>query len=276
LKSEQNVHGIRRGRLLKSHRKEPKMDDMEYEQRLAEVANFIGMGVTPELRLAFVTKSIDPDVDQNNERLEFMGDAVLDMVAAEIVMSAFPRKPEGYLTEKRANFTNNLTLAAIVTHYKWDALIMTRDPHTPKMYGSVLEAIIAALYMTEGLVAAGDFIQRLYDFHLTNPDLKKIAVRMRAKSIVQEWVDTHRIRQSDKVTPRNYTVQQVGGTPNAPIFRAKLRLPAVRLRDLNIDIQPPEFTADARGSGKDAEISAAVAAVSWIKREMKKHGLPME
>jgi ribonuclease-3 len=107
-------------------------------------------------QLAFVHKSashfIFNDTKVNNERLEFLGDAILDSLIAEYLFRRFPDKEEGFLTQTRSKLVNrdNLNHMAIKLGIG-DMIIskMSKDNHK-SVYGDTLEALIGALYLDKG------------------------------------------------------------------------------------------------------------------------------
>jgi ribonuclease-3 len=107
-------------------------------------------------QLAFVHKSashfIFNDTKVNNERLEFLGDAILDSMIAEYLFRRFPDKEEGFLTQTRSKLVNrdNLNHMAIKLGIG-DMIIskMSKDNHK-SVYGDTLEALIGALYLDKG------------------------------------------------------------------------------------------------------------------------------
>jgi ribonuclease-3 len=107
-------------------------------------------------QLAFVHKSashfIFNNTKVNNERLEFLGDAILDSLIAEYLFRRFPDKEEGFLTQTRSKLVNrdNLNHMAIKLGIG-DMIIskMSKDNHK-SVYGDTLEALIGALYLDKG------------------------------------------------------------------------------------------------------------------------------
>lgn len=106
----------------------------------------------------------------SNERLEFLGDAVLGLIIAEKLYQDFPRFTEGELTRLRAALVRRDTLARVAKSVKLgDYLYLGKGEetgdgrHRPANLASALEAVIAAIYLDCGLAAAGNYIQRLFD-----------------------------------------------------------------------------------------------------------------
>jgi ribonuclease-3 len=107
-------------------------------------------------QLAFVHKSasqfIFNDTKVNNERLEFLGDAILDSMVAEYLFHRFPDKEEGFLTQTRSKLVNRDNLNHLAIKLGIGEMIvskMSRDNHK-SVYGDTLEALIGALYLDKG------------------------------------------------------------------------------------------------------------------------------
>ncbi len=146
----------------------------------------------------------------HNERLEFLGDAVLELVVTDFLFAKYPEKPEGELTAIRAALVNTVSLADASTRLGInDYLLMSKgeakDIGRARQYilANAFEACIGAIYMDQGYAAARDFIaERLF------PRTEEI-VRKRlwqdAKSRFQELSQEHA-----SVTPTYETVGQSG------------------------------------------------------------------
>ncbi len=148
------------------------------------------------------------DSSEDNERLEFLGDAVLDFIAGEWVYHRFPEMSEGDLTKMRSALVRNDQLAAFARHLDLDkALRLGRGELASgglgrdALLGSAFEAVVGALYLDAGLPAAEAFVSPLFEaeresilYEIYDP-----------KSHLQEWA------QSGKMgTPRYETVGSTG------------------------------------------------------------------
>ena len=125
----------------------------------------------------------------NNERLEFLGDAVLDAIIADIVYKHFPNKREGFLTNTRSKIVqreslNNIALALGID--KKVASMPYATTHHKYMYGNALEALIGAIYLDKGYRRCCKFVEeRIINKHLS---LDKLASReVNFKSRLLEW-----------------------------------------------------------------------------------------
>jgi len=89
----------------------------------------------------------------NNERLEFLGDAILDAVIAEYLFKKFPRKKEGFLTQMRSRIVKRSNLDHLARKVGLDELIVSntnRNSHKKHIYGDAFEALIGAIYLDKG------------------------------------------------------------------------------------------------------------------------------
>ena len=134
--------------------------------------------------------------------MEFLGDAILQAVISEALYRLHPEKDEGHLTKARARLVNGTSLAA-----KADALglgqylVLGRGQQSDFDRGKdsaledVFEALVAALYLDGGLDAASDFVRRVFEDELANPD--SIAVIENPKGRVAGIFPGHHRRIAD-------------------------------------------------------------------------------
>ena len=129
----------------------------------------------------------------SNERLEFLGDAVLGFVVAEYLYRHFPDETEGFLTRLRAKLVNGLALAHYAESIDLGLLILmsenmvqTQGRHNQTILADAFEAVIGALYLDRGINAARRFIHRTM---LDHADLTGLAAkRDNYKSLLLEYV----------------------------------------------------------------------------------------
>lgn len=118
-------------------------------------------------RLALTHASLDlrdGDQRESNERLEFLGDTVLDLVVAEFLYRHFPGRAEGDLTQMKANLVSRATLAEVARELQLGevALIgggLQRGHLSRAVLANLVEAVIGAVYLDQGLPAAERFIE---------------------------------------------------------------------------------------------------------------------
>lgn len=106
----------------------------------------------------------------HNERLEFLGDAVLDLALSDILMREFPQFNEGELSKVRASLVNEAVLAEIALELGFaDHMrlgrgeLQTGGTQKPRLLASVFEAFIGALYLDAGFAGALEFLQPVFD-----------------------------------------------------------------------------------------------------------------
>ena len=143
----------------------------------------------PLFKQAFVHKSVSSD--QNNERLEFLGDAVLEIVVSEYLFNRFTDLNEGKLTQMRASMVNTQSLADIFQQLDCKDLLQTSkgtnkldETHKHSIFAGTLEACIGAIFIELGYEESKDFILQL--FHNRFSLLNASAELKDAKSRLQE------------------------------------------------------------------------------------------
>ncbi len=125
----------------------------------------------------------------NNERLEFLGDAILDAIVADIVYKHFPNKKEGFLTNTRSKIVQRESLNQIALNLGIDKKVTSMPyatTHHKYMYGNALEALIGAIYLDQGYRCCCKFVEeRIIRKHVP---LDKLASReVNFKSRLLEW-----------------------------------------------------------------------------------------
>jgi len=129
----------------------------------------------------------------NNERLEFLGDAILDAIVADILYKKFENKKEGFLTSTRSRIVQRETLNKIAIEIGIDKIITssTRNlAHNTNIYGDALEALIGAIYLDGGFTNAKEFIKNNILNKVENKELF-----YDSKTILQEIVYNENSKQ---------------------------------------------------------------------------------
>jgi ribonuclease-3 len=129
---------------------------------------------------------------EDNERLEFLGDAVLDFVAGAWLYDRFPEMDEGRLTRLRAGLVRTETLASFARRFRLgEALLLGKGEddsggrEREKILCGAFEALIGALYLDQGMEAVQRFVEPLLEPALT--DILERAADKDPKSLLQEW-----------------------------------------------------------------------------------------
>ena len=137
----------------------------------------------------------------NNERLEFLGDAVLDSVVGHIVYNHFPGKREGFLTNTRSKIVQRETLNRLAEEMGINRLIQssrTNTSHNNHMGGNAFEALVGAIYLDRGYDACMRFMDKRILAQLINID--KVAYKeVNFKSKLIEWSQKNKVRLEFKL-----------------------------------------------------------------------------
>lgn len=133
----------------------------------------------------------------NNERLEFLGDGLLDCIVADILYRRYPDAQEGFLTISRSKVVQRDMLDKIALQLGLDKLIIFSPKisnHNNHIYGNAFEALVGAVYVDKGYQVCFDFVERMIDEHL---DLSQITRQeINFKSSLLEWGQKHRVEIS--------------------------------------------------------------------------------
>jgi len=176
----------------------------------------IGITFTDQLllRQAFTHRSYlnehRGEVHGHNERLEFLGDAVLELISTHFLYEKFPEKDEGELTAYRAALVNAVILSEIAAQIGMnDYLLLSRGEAKDQgrargvLLANAFEALIGAIYLDQGYEAAKQFIER---FLLPQIDaIVQKRLWQDAKSTLQEKVQEH-----EGVTPSYSVIKETG------------------------------------------------------------------
>jgi len=164
----------------------------------------------------------------NNERLEFLGDSVLNFLIAHQLYQRFPALPEGDLSRLRAKLVKEATLAemAIALHLG-DALklgegeLKSAGWRRPSILADALEAIVGAVYLDGGFAAAEHVVAALYRDKLQTIDPK--AIDKDAKSQLQEYL------QGKKIELPEYQVISIEGEAHAQTFTVQCSIKKLQI-----------------------------------------------
>lgn len=154
----------------------------------------------------------------NNERLEFLGDAILDATVGDIVYRHFPGKREGFLTNTRSKLVQRETLNKLAEEMGINRLIMSagrNSSHNNYMGGNAFEALVGAIYLDKGYEACMRFVEKRI---LTNNiDLDKMAYKEKNfKSKLIEWC------QKNKIEIRFELLAQTKDVDGNPVFNSAI------------------------------------------------------
>lgn len=231
--------------------------DKEFRSALYDIMGFYPHDV--ELyRIAFAHKSQEykskktGDRPLNNERLEFLGDAVLETVVSDIVYHHFKNKREGFLTNTRSKIVSRESLGKLAKDLGIDRLIQSHTnsrAHNSFLAGNAFEALMGAIYLDRGFDYAFRFIEmRIMGSVL---DLEGVAHKeVNFKSKLLEWSQKNRIRIEFKD-------KQTSNSGSTPSFFTTIILEGL-------------FAGDGKGfSKKEAHQNASKDALTRMRREPK-------
>jgi ribonuclease-3 len=194
---------------------------------------------------------------QHNERLEFLGDAVLELVVTDFLFGKYPEKPEGELTAVRAALVNTISLADASDKLGInDHLLMSKgeakDTGRARQYilANAFEALIGALYMDQGYGASQKFISE----HLFPKTDKIVEKRLwqDAKSRFQELA-----QENANVTPTYETMNQVGPDHDR-VFTVGVFLGGEKVGEGN---------GRAKQEAEQSAAENALAAKNWVSND---------
>lgn len=171
----------------------------KYVKSLKNLLGFVP-GNLSLYRLAFRHKSVAVVVKNgaknSNERLEFLGDAVLGSVVAEVLFKRYPYKGEGFLTEMRSKIVSRSNLNALARKLGFDELVefdsrmVNFQNKQSSLLGDAFEALVGAVYLDKGYNFTRDFlINRIIKPHVDINTLEQTETNFKSKLI--EWCQRH-------------------------------------------------------------------------------------
>jgi len=189
----------------------------------------------------------------HNERLEFVGDAVLNCVVARALYDRFPDIPEGDLSRARASLVNQDTLAKVARRlWLGDAIrlgegeLRSGGDKRASILADALEAVIGAVFLDGGFDAARAVIDAAYDDILQDADPSALAKD--PKTRLQEWLQARRIAVPE------YVVLATSGEAHAQRFEVECRIPALSLATAG--------SGTSRRAGEQAAAAEALRALA--------------
>jgi len=154
----------------------------------------------------------------NNERLEFLGDAILDAVVGDIVFRHFEGKREGFLTNTRSKLVSRDTLGKLAQEMGIAQLIKSTGhstSHNSYMNGNAFEALVGAIYLDQGYDACMRFMKKRILAQVINID--KVAYKeVNFKSKLLEWSQKNRVQMEFR------DLEQKRDEKNSPVFTSQV------------------------------------------------------
>ena len=185
-------------------------------------------------------KSYDKVV--NNEKIEFLGDRVLGLIIAKKLLEIYPNEKEGILDKKFASLVNKNTCLQVAKNIHLEKYILTSNSKNKKIkiedkvIADCCEALIGAIYLDKGLVAAENFILSFWRENIK----KSIVTQIDAKTKLQEFS----LKKFKKLPI--YKIISNTGPRHKPIFKVSVKLPNSK------------YFIGEGSSKKDAEQKAAI------------------
>lgn len=174
-----------------------------------ELSNVLGFSPgNPDLyRTALSHRSMREGADENNERLEFLGDAVLGIISAHYLFMKYPYKEEGFLTEMRSKMVNRIQLNKIAVKIGLRKITvfnkLDNSLKVSQIFGNTLEALVGAVFLDRGYEDTRKWVtQHIIDSHLFMEDLENQDINLKnklygwanknGKVLVFETLDEHK------------------------------------------------------------------------------------
>lgn len=145
-----------------------------FSSELYSILGFLPKKMEP-YHQAFCHSSIEHEEYGNNERLEFLGDAIFNAVITEYLFHKMPNKDEGTLTDIRSKIVSRKTLNLLAKKIKIDTLVQTNlgNKMSSSVYGNAFEALIAAIYLDKGAEFCKEFIiKKIIEPHFSLNELE--------------------------------------------------------------------------------------------------------
>jgi len=191
---------------------------------------------------------------KNNERLEFLGDSLLNFIIAEALWTLYPDLKEGELSRLRANLVNGTTLAALAREFNLgECLILgvgelrSGGFQRESILADTLEAIIAAIYLDAGMETCRERLLDWFDTRLKDP--RALNKLKDPKTSLQEYLQSH------QMSLPVYTILSIQGEAHAQTFHVQCQVPG---------LEPITQSADT--TRRKAEQKAAEAYLALIMK----------
>ncbi|MES2384126.1 MAG: ribonuclease III [Pseudomonadota bacterium] len=202
------------------------------------------------LQQALTHRSFSAD---HNERVEFLGDSVLNLAVAGLLYERLSDLPEGDLSRVRANLVKQDTLHHLAVQLGLPPLLRLGEGEAksgghkrPSILADALEAVIGAVYLDAGFATADQLVRRLFSAVEINPHMQ--AIGKDPKTELQEWLQ--------------------GRKMNLPIYRVVGTLGAAHQQTFDVECEISEFGRAERGIGgsrRAGEQAAAAVMLAYVK-----------
>ncbi len=186
----------------------------------------------------------------HNERLEFLGDSVLNLSVADLLYQRLSALPEGDLSRIRANLVKQDTLHQLAVGLGLSEVVRLGEGEVrsggsrrPSILADALEALIGAVYLDAGYGAAQGLVQRLFEAVEINPQMQASAKD--AKTELQEWLQARKLK--------------------LPLYRVVGTLGAAHRQTFDIECEVSELNLNERGIGNSRRAGEQAAAAAMLQ-----------
>ena len=200
------------------------------------------------LQRALTHRSFSAD---HNERLEFLGDSVLNLAVAHLLYEQLSQLPEGDLSRVRANLVKQDTLHQLALKLELSPLLRLGEgearsggPNRPSILADALEALIGAVYLDAGYGPAQALVRRLYESVAITPRMD--AAAKDPKTELQEWLQGHKMK--------------------LPVYRVVGTLGAAHKQTFDVECEVSELGLHERGIGGSRRAGEQAAAAAMLIR----------
>jgi ribonuclease-3 len=200
------------------------------------------------LQRALTHRSFSAD---HNERLEFLGDSVLNLAVAHLLYARLSELPEGDLSRVRANLVKQDTLHQLAVKLALSPLLRLGEgearsggPNRPSILADAVEALIGAVYLDAGYGAAEALVHRLYESVEITPRMD--AAAKDPKTELQEWLQGHKMK--------------------LPAYRVVGTLGAAHKQTFDVECEVAEMGLTERGIGGSRRAGEQAAAAAMLIR----------
>ncbi len=221
------------------------------------------LGFTPDnielYKLALIHRSASVHLADggvvNNERLEFLGDAVLESVVSDFLFIEYPDEPEGFLTRMRSRLVSRTSMNELAKQLGLDKHVIANPGGSfiqKHLHGNAFEAVIGAIYLDKGYNFANRLlINDIFKKYVNLNDMSHTETDHKSRLI--EWC------QKSRRSIRFHTVVSKDSDPHSPVFISQLYIDSMKI---------------GRGEGlskKEAEQNAAELAMNIMNDEIGDH-----
>ena len=200
------------------------------------------------LQQALTHRSFSAD---HNERLEFLGDSVLNLAVSHLLYVRLATLPEGDLSRVRANLVKQDTLHQLALKLALSPLLRLGEGESrsggqnrPSILADALEAVIGAVYLDAGFGAAQALVHRLYESVAISPRME--AASKDPKTELQEWLQGHKMK--------------------LPAYRVVGTLGAAHKQTFDVECEVPDLGLRERGIGGSRRAGEQAAAAAMLIR----------